>query len=156
MMSALKVSGGRTSRGFRLLFFLSVTALFSCQRHGTEPAGSYDYMLLQRSGGGDLAFTVSPAAVPEMYRIDVVHREFRDTTIHLVVAGSETYSRAFVALGVALKGQAPITGDFKQSSLPTGTWVRVYMVKGNERDEVTNTQLRGLLLPFESLVRGYL
>lgn len=140
----------------RFLVFFVMAVFFSCQKHGTEPAGSYDSMVLQRSGGGDLAFNITPLAGPESYQIVVTHREFRDTTIQMVVVRSDAYARTFEALTVALNGQAPITGDFKEGTLPMGSWVRVYMVKGDRRDEVTNTQLRDLLLPFEPLVRSYL
>jgi hypothetical protein len=60
------------------------------------------------------------------------------------------------ALTRALGGEYQIKGDFKQSLLPTGTWVRVYMMQRKSKEEVTNVELRNRLLAFEEIVRSRL
>jgi hypothetical protein len=52
-------------------------------------------------------------------------------------------------------GRVIITGDFHQSTLPTGTWAFLYMVRDGQRFEVTNTDLRNRLMGFETLVQQH-
>ena len=139
-----------------ILFALTPFFLFSCQEHGTEPTGPYDSMFLERTGAMDLGFNVSPSASVDTFQINVTHREFRDTTIQMILVRNDTSTRAFDALTTALKGQAQIYGNYKESMLPQGTWVKVFMIKDVRRQEVTNVELRNLLLPFEQMVRSSL
>jgi hypothetical protein len=53
-----------------------------------------------------------------------------------------------------LQGKTQIVGDFKQSTLPTGTWSFLYVVKGSEQIEITNTDLRNVLSNFENIVNA--
>ena len=140
------------------LFFYVLTPFFlaSCQEHGTEPIGLYDYMFLERTGAMDLGFNVSRSASVDTFQISVTHREFRDTSIQMVLVRNDTSTRAFDALTAALNGQAQIIGTYRESMLPEGTWVKVYMIKGLRRQEVTNVELRNLLLQFEQMVRSNL
>jgi hypothetical protein len=113
-------------------------------------------MLFERIGGGSLKFNVSPLTSLDALEIGVSYLEFRDTTIQMVVFRNAMNATTFEALMKVLSGQHQITGDFKQSPLDTGTWVRVYMVKGSQNEEVTNTELRNSLLNFEQIVRDKL
>lgn len=139
---------------FALLF--SFTMCTSCGNESTGPSGPYDCMFLERNGGGDLAFTVTPTMNPGTFEVAVTHREFRDTSIVMSLVKNETISASIDALTKALGGEYEIKGDFKQSSLPTGTWVRVYLVRSSGKDEVTNVELRNTLLAFEGIIRSRL
>ena len=140
-------------------FFLFAPVLFSfgsCEDLSILPNGPYDFMLFERSGGGNLEFNVSPSPNVYAFEIDVIRFEFRDTTIQMQVSENASNATTFEALKSALNGQYNITGDFTQSRLPTGTWVRVYMVKGSRKEEVTNIGLRNSLVTFEQIVRDKL
>ena len=52
-----------------------------------------------------------------------------------------------------MNNQIQINGDFKQSTLPSGTWASIYLVTDEKETEVTNTELRNLLLKFEQIIR---
>ena len=77
---------------------------------------------------------------------------FRDTTIQITIDASSGNSSAFSALNKAMNNQIQLNGDYKQSSLPTGTWAYIYLVNENKQTEVTNTGLRNSLLEFEKLI----
>jgi hypothetical protein len=51
-----------------------------------------------------------------------------------------------------MNNQIKLNGDYKESSLPTGTWAFIYLVNENKQTEVTNTALRTSLLEFERIV----
>ena len=77
---------------------------------------------------------------------------FRDTTITMTLSRDSTNSLAFDVLTQTLKGQNQLTGDFKQPTIPTGTWAYLYMINGDIKTEITNTQLRNTLMDFERMV----
>ncbi len=139
-----------------ILVLLAWTNFLSCGDQLTGPSGPYDYMSLERGGAGDLAFTVTPTIVPGTFQVSVTHREFRDTSIVISIMSNTAIAASVDALTRALGGEYQIKGDFKQSSLPTGTWVRVYLVRSSGKDEVTNVDLRNRLLSFEEIVRSRL
>lgn len=149
---------------FFLLFMAEIFLFGSCQDLSTQPSDRYDFMLFERIGAGSLKFNVYPLtsvyAVPlisvNAIEILVTRHQFRDTTIQMVVFGGASNAATFEALKKALSGQIQITGDFKESPLPVGTWVRIYMVKGSQDEVVTNTDLRNRLMSFEQIVRGKL
>ncbi len=137
--------------------FLAMLAWTSCKDLSTDAiggnAGSYDAMVIERQGGGDLGFTVLPNANSSSYTAVIQHREFKDTLILISIAADEIDASSFGALTNALAGKYEIAGDFKQTTLPAGSWVRVYLVHEGNKEEVTNIQLRDLLLKFEETVR---
>jgi hypothetical protein len=139
-----------------LFALLGLLLLPSCRDLGIGPTGPYDYMFVERVGAGDLGFNVFPKSSADSFQVEVTHREFHDTTIAMILVKNDTNSTSFEALIRALQGDEQISGDFRQSTLPTGTWVTVFMIKGPNRFEVTDVGLRNLLLPFEQMVRGKL
>ena len=140
----------------KLFALVVLLVLPACRDFGPEPTGPYDYMFLDRNGGGDLGFKVIPISTPDSVQVVVTHREFRDTTVEMVLVRSDTTAKPFDSLFSALRGEARITGDFRQSTLPTGTWVRVYVVQAESKWQVTNVDLRNTLLEFEEIVRNNL
>ncbi len=139
---------------FFALIFLGL--LPSCRDFGPEPAGPYDYTFIDRNGAGDLGFNLFPTSSADSIQVVVIHQQFRDTTSEMVLLRTDSTAKSFNALLSALRGDITITGDFRQSTLPTGTWVRVYMIKGQAKFEVTNADLRNTLLVFEQIVRSNL
>jgi hypothetical protein len=120
--------------------------------------GPFDSMNIDREGGGDLGFVVLPSMIADMqygegFTVIVNHRNFKDTTYVVWITRNEVGAASSDAFMSALQGLWQITGNFKQSSLPTGSWVRVYMQNKDFKQEVTNVTLRDLLLRFEDTVR---
>jgi hypothetical protein len=138
-----------------LILIISVIILqISCIKDTTpnQPSYQYDNMLFVRNGGGDKAFDVFPTTTPDTFRIIINHLNFRDTTITMTLSRDSTNSLAFDVLTQTLTGQNKLTGDFKQPTIPTGTWAYLYMIKGDIKTEITNTQLRNTLMDFERMV----
>jgi hypothetical protein len=145
-----------------MLFSITLlTSLFfvSCKEKSTQPEptpGNYDQMLFDREGGGNLKFTVYPSSSADTFKITITQKEFRDTTIQLNISRTTGCAGVFDTLKMTLNQNIQIMGDFKQSTLPTGTWAYIYVVRGLDKTEVTNTGLRNTLLNFENLVRAKL
>jgi hypothetical protein len=137
-----------------ILLFLSFCLLLSCSDNSIQPSFVYDNLLFVREGGGSKVFSVYPTSSIDTFHITVTQYEFRDTTVQLFLAKDNTNSTTFDALTKTLYGQTQIVGDFKQSTLPTGTWSFLYLVKGSEQKEITNTSLRDVLSGFENIVNS--
>ena len=138
-----------------LILTISVIILqISCIKDTTpnQPSYQYDNMLFIRQGGGEKAFDVFPTTTTDIFQIIINHLNFRDTTITMTLSRDSTNSLAFDVLAQTLTGQNQLTGDFKQPTIPTGTWAYLYMIKGDIKTEITNTQLRNTLMDFERMV----
>jgi len=118
----------------------------------TQPSYQYDKMLFIRNGGGDKVFNVIPTTTADAFQVNVSRLDFQDTTITMTLSRDSTNAIVFDALTKSLCGLKRLTGDFQQSTLPTGSWAYIYIVKGNTKTEITNTQLRDTLMAFENIV----
>ncbi|MGA9121161.1 MAG: hypothetical protein WB699_17480 [Bacteroidota bacterium] len=136
--------------------FLILTVLFlclpSCDKGSTDPPGTYEYLRFVRNGGGDKIFTVEPSTKSNSVDIAVSRYAFRDTSMQFQCGCGFELADAFAALNAALKGQCSIAGSYHQSTLPTGTWARLILVRNREEIEITNVELRNRLMPFEKAV----
>ena len=131
-------------------------ANISCDQGSTGPSDRiYDHLLFVRSGGGDKSFTVQPLFSFKLVDICVTRYQFRDTLVSFQCNSDQSSASAFNSLDDALHGRVTITGDFRQSNLPTGTWAFLYMVRDTNRFEIMNTDLRDQLLGFETLVQQH-
>jgi hypothetical protein len=139
----------------RLLTHLCCALLLtsiSCDE-GSNPV--YDHLLFIRQGAGGKVFTISPADSPDAVTIIVTQYWYRDTLVQFRSRRDVISSSSFSAFFQALNGEVQITGDFRQSTLPTGTWAFFYMIRNGEQLEITNTELRNQLLPFETIVNHH-
>ena len=147
-------------RYFLFSMTLVTSLLFnSCKDKSTQPEstlGDYDQMLFNRQGGGNLNFSVYPTTSADTFRILVRQRDYRDTTIQFNISRTNTCTSTFDTLILTLNRQIQTTGDFRQSTIPTGTWAYIYVCRDTNKTEVTNTNLRSTLLSFESLVKAKL
>ena len=135
-----------------LLTFILVT----CKNNTTQPTQQYDSMLFDRQGGGNLIFNVLRSTGADAFQVAVSRLGYRDTSISILLTRDSTNATAFDALSKTLAGQNDISGNFKSDTAIVGTWAFVYMVKNNARSEVTNTDLRNVLLTFEPCVKAKL
>ena len=136
-------------------FALIAAALSSC-KGPTEPTETYDHFLFDREGGGAKTFTVNQTGRADSVVIHVSFYNYRDTVVEFSSCSADSDADSFKALDDALHGRVAIPGDFKQSTLPTGTWAYLYVVRDTQRTEITNTDLRNRLLPFETIVEKYI
>jgi hypothetical protein len=86
----------------------------------------------------------------------VARKDFRDTTVNLIITKSVTTVSVFDTLTQALNHRIELTGSFKQDTIPTGTWAHIYFVASAEKTEVTSIDLRITLLKVEQMVRAKL
>ena len=140
----------------RFAFIILVALLSASCQEATRPTITYDSMAFVRGGGGDLAFALSLSADGNVGHVNVTHYEYDPVSITFDLVKDGTNPAAFESLEEALAGRIWIKGFFHRTTLPTGTWASVYVVRGSERVEVTNTELRDQLLTFERLVRAKL
>jgi hypothetical protein len=133
-----------------------LVANISCDQGASGPGiRYYDSLLFVRGGGGDKSFTVVPLQSPKLVEISVTRYQFRDTLVSFQCNSDESSAGAFSSLDDAMHDRVTITGDFHQSTLPTGTWAFLYMVRNSDKSEITNTDLRNQLLGFEALVQQH-
>jgi len=138
----------------RSIKFIAILFLLACKDVSTQPPGPYDSMLFHREGAGDKVFNAYPTTSTDTFQVVISRYEFRDTSVHLTLIKDNTNASAFDALTQTLSGQIKITGDSKQSTLPTGTWIYLYVVKGAGQTQITNITLVNLLSTFENMVKA--
>ena len=143
-------------RYFTPFCFALIVGLVSCSQGPTVPGDTYDELLFVRQGGGDKVFAVTPIRGSIAVDVSISRFNFRDTVIQFRCDCDPGNANAYLALDNALNGRIPIAGDFHQPTLPTGTWAYLSLVRGVERYEVTNVDLRNQLLVFETIVKNHL
>ena len=136
-------------------FILISALLTSCEKEPTKPNFSsdvYNQMLFMREGGGNLTFTIAPIVDSDSFQVSVSSIAYHDTNFQKIIYRNAVTSGLLDTLILALKGQIPLEGSFRQTAVPTGTWAYVYMLNGNKKTEVTNESLRTALLKLEFIV----
>ena len=135
------------------IFFFLVLMLIGCKKDTDIVKGFYDSMHFVREGGGQIEFIIYPTDNINKLNAVVTKYNFSDTTIQFTIDINSDNSSALSSLNQAMNNQIQINGDFKQSTLPSGTWASIYLVTDEKETEVTNTELRNLLLKFEQIIR---
>jgi hypothetical protein len=135
-----------------IALLLLIFSLTFCKREANIVTGYYDSMHFVRIGGGGKEFYINPTESSDKLLTTVVNWYTRDTITQFYLDLNENTSPCFTSLNDAMNDKIQINGDFHQTSLPSGTWVNIYLIKEGSQTEVTNVQLRNSLLSFESLV----
>ena len=141
------------------LLIIGVTLfIVSCKDKSTEPIqATYNQMLFDREGGGNIVFTATPVPSKDTLQIIVTKYAFRDTSIQRSIPKISTSIGIFDTLTEALSGQIQITGSYVQDTTAiVGTWAYVYMINGSDKTQVTNVTLRNTLLQLEAIVESKL
>jgi hypothetical protein len=133
-----------------ITILLFVVICTGCKKD--EVKGFYDSMHFVREGGGQIEFTLSVTDNSNELKAVVTRYVYRDTTIQVLIDVNNDNSSAFSLLNKAMNNQIQLNGDYKESTLPSGTWAFIYLVNENKQTEVTNTALRTSLLEFERIV----
>jgi hypothetical protein len=133
-----------------ITIFLFVAMCTGCKKD--EVKGFYNSMHFVREGGGQIEFTLFATDNSNELKAVVTRYLYRDTTFQVLIEVNNENSSAFSSLNKAMNNQIKLNGDYKESSLPTGTWAFIYLVNDNKQTKVTNTALRTSLLEFEGIV----
>ncbi|MGE5316046.1 MAG: hypothetical protein ACM3Q4_15240 [Acidobacteriota bacterium] len=113
----------------------------------------YDRMLFTRDGGGNIHFYFKPVENYSGFSYTVTQVNFRDTNYTSVV-GIKDGGRLAELVRSVLAGKVALTGDYKPSTLPTGTWARFYVVRADQSTiQITNRELLDRLWILEGLAK---
>ncbi len=107
------------------LVVVASTAVASCFfacKWGAEPLKAEASILFVRDSEGNKAFYASPDQGQNI-AFTVTRYDFRDTN-YAVSAFADDSGRLSSLLTRVLDNKVSIEGDFTQSTLPTGSWVR--------------------------------
>ena len=141
----------------RITAVVLVMLFFSgCSSSQTDSPVKYTKLVFERLGGGNLVFDVTPADDPDYLNVNVSRKNFRDTTITLKIYREDETASVFKIYSETLSGLRQVVGGYKEGTIPKGTWVHFYLVRGVERIEITNPDLRDSFITFENLVRARL
>jgi hypothetical protein len=136
-----------------LIILFSFFICAGCDKETYNLTVYYDSMYLKRRGGGAFEFNLYPTKNPEILRADVIRNKPIDTIIPVTINRSAETRSIFSSYFKAMKNEIELTGDYKPSTLFSGTFVNIYIIKDSVKTEVTNIALRDSLLKFERLVR---
>ena len=128
------------------------TVFASCQKESDAITGQYDYIHFERWGGGENTFDLYPTTNPDEIEVVVSSFEYRDIAIRFTLMKNNDNATCFSDFYNALNNQMPINGDFKESTLLTGTWANVYVMTNGKKTEITNIHLRESILQFEEAI----
>lgn len=142
------------------LILISALALsllmISCS--STKQAGpvQYEYLQVERQGGGQLDFRIYPGESRSLLNIYVSSSNYQSVEERLVLKIDEDNVDAIDEFYNALNGQLNVKGKQAKSSGLKGTWLYLRLVRGNTITEVTDPLLIQRFTVFEDLVREYL
>lgn len=114
---------------------------------------SYTRLEFKRDGGGNKEFFISKSDFKEFVDVNITRYNFKDTSFTIKFSRKELGDDLVKTLSLLLDGRLKISGNYKQSALPTGTWAHFYVVEKNSvKHEILNIKLRDMLFKLENLV----
>ena len=143
-------------RALSLITLSLIIICTGCDKDEKDPKVYYESMRLIRYGGGANEFKLYPTENPDILQADVIKHHSPDSIIHVSINKNPENMSIFSSYFIAMKNETELSGDFKQSTLYTGTWVYIYLIKDSVETEVSNISLRDSLLKFERLVKDKL
>ncbi len=152
--------------------FLVTVFLFSVSCHGnktsvkTEPCAStnndkvaqnkevYDFIQIERRGGGDKLFNLYPTGNKDTLKAEIFRYNFKSIDETRFIVNNADRDSAFSVYYAILENKRAILADSvsKDQSL-TGTWVHYYAVKDTTRTEITNKEVKDILIQFEWMLK---
>ncbi len=139
----------------RIHFTILFLALLLCGCKSTEKSGSiqYEYLLVERQGGGQIDFRIYPGESRSNLTVYVSSSNFQPVEKRFQLHIDEENVDAIDDFYKALNGQSSLKGTVKPSGKLTGTWLNLRFVRGNTMSEVTNPDLIQRFAVFEKMVR---
>jgi len=133
---------------------LTVTILLLISCMGS--ASSYDYIQLERRGGGDKLFNLYPTDNADTLRAEVLRYSFQETDTVIFIAKNPETESAFSTYHEILKGEQNILADTATASQQgirmMGTWSNYYAVKDSVKTEITDEEVKATLSRFEEML----
>jgi len=121
----------------------------------TSPV-QYEYLQVDRQGGGQLDFRIYPGESRSNLYMYVSSSNFQPVEKRFQLHIDESNVDAIDDFYKALNGQIPLKGKQKASGKLKGTWLYLRFVRGNRETEVTDPVLIQEFSLFEKLVREQL
>lgn len=132
-----------------------MTLVLFCQCKTASVTGpiQYEYLLVERQGGGQLDFRIYPGESRSNLNVYVSSSDFQpvDKRFQLKIdqLNVETFDDYYKALG----GQVELKGNQSEGGKLKGSWLYMKFVRGNRATEITNPELIRRFTLFEELVR---
>jgi len=130
--------------------------LYSCKSTDKTGPVQYEYLQVERQGGGQLDFRIYPGQSRSNLYVYVSRSNFESVDKRLEMHIDENCAEAFDDYYRALGGLTPLNGKQKASKSLAGTWLYMRFVRGNREVEITNPELIQRFSEFEKLVREQL
>ena len=140
-----------------LLTVLALSPLF----YGCKPLAiigpvQYEYLQVDRQGGGQLDFRIYPGDSRSNLNIYVPSSDFQPVEKRFQLHIDQVNADAIDDYYRALNGQMPLKGKLKSTGKLSGTWLYLRFVHGNRETEVTDPELVQRFSELEKLVREQL
>ena len=120
----------------------------------SQDSEKYNLIRMERRGGGDKLFNLSPSTSKDTLIADVFRYNFRDTSATCLIVNNAERDSAFSVYYKILEGKITILGDsVSRNNMPVGTWRRYYAVKDTTMTEITNKEVKDILSQFEWMLK---
>lgn len=136
-----------------LTMFTAVLLLNGCKSAAKISPVQYEYLQVDRQGGGQLDFRIYPGESRSNLYVYVSSSEFQPVEKGFQLQIDENNVDAIDEYYKALNGQLPLKGNQKTTGKLKGTWLYLRFVRGNRETEVTDPELLQRFSLFEKLVR---
>lgn len=118
----------------------------------TEPV-QYEYLQVERQGGGQLDFRIYPGDSRSHLNIYISSSNFQPVEKRFQIQIDPSNVDAIDDFYKALSGLRLLKGKQEASDKLKGTWLYMRFVRGNRETEVTDPELIQRFSAFEKLVR---
>lgn len=141
-------------RNYLILLTLLLPLMWSgCKTTEKNYPIQYEYLQVERQGGGQLDFRIYPGESRSHLNVYVSSSNFQPVEKRFQLHIDENNVDAIDDFYKALNGQLSLKGTVKPSGGLTGTWLSLRFVQGNRQAEVSNPDLIQRFAVFEKLVR---
>ena len=141
---------------FYLTLFTAVLLLNGCKNAAKIGPVQYEYLQVDRQGGGQLDFRIYPGESRSHLYVYVSSSDFQPVEKRFQLQIDENNVDAIDEYYQALNGQLALKGNQKTTGKLKGTWLYLRFVRGNRETEVTNPELIQRFSLFEKLVREHI
>lgn len=140
-----------------LLIAMALSVLMTnCRSNAQSPAVQYEYLQVERQGGGQLDFRIYPGESRSLLNIYVSSNNYQSVETRLVLQLDENNVESVDDFYKALSGQLNLKGNQPKNNSLKGTWLYLRFVRGNTITEVTDPILIQRFSVFESMVKEFL
>ena len=145
---------------------LLITFVFSISCHGNKPSvkmdkgtqnkETYDFIRIERKGGGNKLFNLYPTMSKDTLKAEVLRYDFRDTSAICIIVNNVERDSAFSVYHKILNGEMSIFEDSASGNkMLVGTWSHYYAVKDTIMTEITNKEVKDVLRRFEEEISNF-